>query len=124
MSILQTLGFLIVLFTSTQALAADFIRWTGKDDSNPAFTHVVENVAAKLGVTLDPGSFRLNEDRDLAFTHFSHYIQLHEGNQVEGASIRIWSDRATGKLAAVHLWKIQPNVSSLRAFLGVCTYYS
>jgi hypothetical protein len=98
MSIRQTLGFLIVLFTSTQALAADFIRWTGKDDSNPAFTHVVENVAAKLGVTLDPGSFRLNEDRDLAFTHFSHYIQLHEGNPVEGASIRIWSDRATGKL--------------------------
>ena len=31
---------------------------------------------------------------------------------------------APGKLAAVQLWQIPPNVSSLRAFLGVCTYYS
>jgi len=31
---------------------------------------------------------------------------------------------APGKLAAVQQWRLPPNVSSLRAFLGLCNYYS
>jgi hypothetical protein len=90
--------FIALSTMGSQSLAADFVRWTGKDDANGAFPHVVETLAQKLGVALETDAFKLNEDRDLAFTHFSHYLQTSGGIPLEGASIRIWTDRSTGRL--------------------------
>jgi hypothetical protein len=87
-----------IIMTSTQIQAADFVRWTGQDDSNGSFDHVVATLAQKLGVALDVNAFQLNEDRDLAFTHFSHHLQTSGGIPLEGASIRIWTDRSSGRL--------------------------
>jgi hypothetical protein len=97
---------------STQSLAADFVRWTGKDDANGDFAHVVEVLAQNLGTALDADSFKLNENRDLAFTHFSHYIQTSGGIPLEGASIRIWTDRATGQLV-----QMEANIERPKALL-------
>jgi hypothetical protein len=95
------IGFLALLVTANQASAAEFIRWTGKDDTNAQYAHVLETLSAKLGAPLDQSQFRLNEDRDLAYTHFSHYLQLNGDNPIENASLRIWTDRETGRLVQV-----------------------
>ena len=107
---LRILKVLIVplVFLQSVANANEFIRWTGKDDSNAALPHVIETLSAKLGVILDPATFKINEDRDLAFTHFTHVIQTHNGIPVDAASIRIWTDLATGKLIQMEAFVERP----------------
>lgn len=106
----QTLKLLIVplFFMQSVANANEFVRWTGRDDADASLPHVIATLSTKLGVTLDPATFQVHEDRDLAFTHFTQVIQTHNGTPVDAGSIRIWTDLATGKLIQMEAFVERP----------------
>ena len=105
-------GFMLKVFISVllfslfglgtaQAQIPESIRWTGAEDSNPEFTHVLQLLNEKSGKIFAPTDFLLQEDRTLAFTHYQNYQQVSGGVPVDGKSIRIWSDRQTRKTVQI-----------------------
>ena len=92
--------FLLVslVFVSSMAQSAEFFRWTGKEDPDASLAHVISELSTRMSLTLDPSTFKAQEERDLAYTHFSQFVQTAGGILLEGASVRIWTDLATGKL--------------------------
>src|SRR5579862_9633924 len=54
-------------------------RWTGADDTNGAFAHVLQVANSKTGLKLATTDFLKTEDRDLANNHFAQYSQVASG---------------------------------------------
>jgi hypothetical protein len=92
---------LIAQLSPCWAQNEDSYRWTGEEDSNPSLSHVIELLNLKSGKVFSPTDFLLQEDRPLAFSHYQNYQQISGGVPVEGKSIRIWSNRETGKTIQV-----------------------
>ena len=94
------LKLLFISFTlmASAAQSAVFTRWTGSEDTDATLAHVISELSTRMGVTLDPATFVSIDDRDLAYTHFGQFVQTADGTPIDGTSIRIWSDRTTGKL--------------------------
>jgi hypothetical protein len=84
------------------------VRWTAAEDVDASFEHVLTVLSSKTGQDFNASLFRLNEQRALAYSNFAHYPQQAAGVDVEGASLRIWSDRETGKLIQVEAFVETP----------------
>jgi hypothetical protein len=88
---------IVAVLTASPAAKADpqSLRWTGADDPNAEFGHVLDVVALKSGVKLTGSDFTIYEDRDLATSHFRTYLQVAGGIPIKGMLIRIWTDLST-----------------------------
>lgn len=75
-----------------------FIRWTGQDDPNADFIHVLKVIQQKTGITLSPSDFMLLEDRSLATSHFTMMQQMTGGLPIKSQSVRIWKRKQSGAL--------------------------
>ena len=62
------------------------VRWTGVQDRNADFAHVVQVINQKTGLALTVNDFILQESRDLAFNKYSLYQQLSEQRPAGPAS--------------------------------------
>ncbi len=86
---MKFLSLVIVLF-GMNAQAEKFVRWTYKEDTNVDFTQIVQKIEAQTGYTLNIHDFVLDEDRDLATSHYSRHLQVQSGLPIKKMSIRIW----------------------------------
>jgi hypothetical protein len=66
-------------------------RWTGQEDKNSDFAHVLSLVNQKTGLNLKAEDFSLLEDRPLATSRFVMFGQKSGEFPVRGQLIRIWS---------------------------------
>lgn len=66
-------------------------RWTGQEDKNSDFAHVLSLVNQKTGLNLKQEDFSLLEDRPLATSRFVMFGQKSGDFPVRGQLIRIWS---------------------------------
>lgn len=87
---------------SLQALAAGTTepvsaRWTGKDDANPDFLHLISVLNGKTAAQVAPTDFILYEDTVLATSRFRTYLQVAGQLPIQGRSLRLWTDLATGQ---------------------------
>jgi hypothetical protein len=92
--------FLLILFGfSSFAFGSNVsVRWTGFDDSNSDFNHILSVIDSKTHVAFLPGHFQLIEDRELAHNHFYMYAQVENGIPIQNMSIRMWTNSSTGDL--------------------------
>ncbi len=112
-----------LVFSLAQAVAADGsvlnARWTGKDDANADFFHVVDVVNTKTSSRLSVSDFALFEDTRLATARFRTYLQMAGQLPINGRSIRVWSDLKTGAAIQVEAAiEAKPALERLRAKLG------
>ncbi len=87
-----------MIFSAQVVLASEpspLIRWTGTDDADASFAHVLKVVGQKTEHAFTEQDFLLQEDRDLAFTHYQRFEQVVGGVPIDGRAIRIWTDRTT-----------------------------
>ena len=110
LDMIKKLGLIAAVMLASASQAAEYVRWTGSDDQDASFDHVLTVLSTKLGVPFTKDQFRLNEKRDLAYTKFQHYPQVHAGLDVAGTALRIWTDRQTGKLLQVEAHVEKPAV--------------
>lgn len=110
MKLRMKLMWVATLLFATASHAAEYARWTGADDQDGGLDHVLSVLSTKLGVPFKREQFRLNEQRTLAYSKFEHYPQVHAGVDVSGTALRIWTDRATGKLIQVEAHVEKPTV--------------
>lgn len=89
--------FLLFFFvvSGVSAGSAGLIRWTGAEDADGSFEHVLSLLQSKSGFVLGPADFVKVEERDLATSHFAMYTQSIDGLPMNGTSLRIWTDLAT-----------------------------
>ncbi|MFM8269284.1 MAG: hypothetical protein ACKN9V_03770 [Pseudomonadota bacterium] len=86
-----------ILLAMTLFLAASLradtktARWTGQEDRNSEFTHVLSLVNQKTGLQLNKEDFSLLEERPLATSRFVMYAQKSGDVPIHGQVIRIWS---------------------------------
>ncbi|MCX6118508.1 MAG: hypothetical protein NT027_13280 [Proteobacteria bacterium] len=107
--ILRSILLLTPAFMGSAAFSdVQYYRWTGAEDQDASLEHVLSVLSQKSAHKFTTDDFRLNENRDLAYTHFSHYPQHVGGVDVESASLRIWSDRETGSLIQVEAFVSAP----------------
>lgn len=92
---------LVTLLASAALAAPVSTRWTGEDDADASFGHVVEKVRARTGAPIDVTQFLPMELRDLATSRFEFHVQLADGLPIYGMSIRIWKDLSTGRAIQV-----------------------
>jgi len=106
------------------------VRWTGKEDSQADFEHVLAQVAARTGFELHSTEFSKVEDRELATTRFQMWVQTLGGLPLKGRSVRIWTNLKTGlavqvegrvegragarKALSLFQSRLQPSLKSLR----------
>lgn len=74
------------------------IRWTGSDDKNAEFLHVIDRLNAQSGFNLSASDFLLVEDRALANNQFKMFIQMAGDVPLKRNSVRIWTDLRTNEL--------------------------
>jgi len=87
--------FVILTLTAFQLTAAPLnLRWTGSEDPNSEFGHLLEKINARTGLQLSYSDFMIYEDRDLATSHFRMYVQVVQGVPVHGTNLRLWTDLA------------------------------
>jgi hypothetical protein len=110
------LGLAVVLSTFSTARADDAetqvipLRWTGAQDADGTFDHVLAKLNADAGLKLTKDDFLLFEDRDLARTHFTMYVQTVSGVPVSGSNLRIWNSRYDGKAVQVEAFLTAPKI--------------
>ncbi|MBC7742890.1 MAG: hypothetical protein H7061_11885 [Bdellovibrionaceae bacterium] len=73
-------------------------RWTGADDTNAEFLHLVQVLNQRSGLHLSESDFMLIEDRELANNHFKMFVQAAAGIPINNRSFRVWTDLRTGAL--------------------------
>jgi len=83
---------LILISATAQAAPAGLIRWTANEDANADFSHVLQVINQKMNANFRTSDFSVQDDRDLAFEHYTRYIETVNGMPVNGKSIRIWKD--------------------------------
>src|SRR5258708_2904186 len=84
------------LMGSGQAVAAPLdLRWTGAQDKVSTISHIVDVINQQKGASLNSTGFNLLEDRDMATSHYSMYVQTAGQLPMDSKSIRIWSDLKT-----------------------------
>lgn len=86
------------------------MRWTLDADSNAELTHVVEKLAQITGHALNVDTFKLEEERDLAFNHYRRYSQQSAGLPIKGMGIRLWTDK-NGDLVQVEAQIEKPSLT-------------
>lgn len=115
----------IFIFTF-QALAANdplTVRWTGKDDPNPDFLHIVSVLNGKTSAQVAPTDFILFEDTHLATSRFRTYLQVAGGLPIQGRSLRTWTDLGTGQVVQVEaMVEAKPTVNILTLKAGRYAY--
>lgn len=84
------------------------IRWTAADDRDASFPHLVEKLKQQTRLEFGADDFRLDDDRDLAFTHYRRYDQVLKDVGIKGMAIRVWTDRQTGELVQVEAQVTSP----------------
>jgi hypothetical protein len=101
-------GVIGLLFASSLAFAEPApteaplaARWTGKDDANGEFVHVINTLNSRTGTQVDPSDFILYEDTKLATSRFRTYLQTAAQLPIKGRSVRIWTDLKTGSAIQV-----------------------
>lgn len=116
----KKLGLIFSVAISMNAFAdTQSIRWTGNDDSNSEYYHILDRINASLGTNLGSSDFLATEDRDLAFTHYKRFSQLVDGVPVQGMSLRIWTDRDSGATVQVEaLVEGADSLRTIRTFLS------
>lgn len=72
------------------------LRWTSKDAVGPDLSPILEQINQELGTGLGVWDYVLLEDRDLATSHFQMWTQVSQDLPIQGAAVRIWTDRETG----------------------------
>jgi hypothetical protein len=82
--------FFNILISVAHAAPASMVRWTGLDDRNAEFAHVLTVLNQKLNAKFQATDFIIQDDRDLAFNHYTRYEQVVNGDPIEGKSIRVW----------------------------------
>ena len=85
------------LFFSLES-RAEIVRWTGSEDANAEFLHVVQVLNQKTGFHLTSSDFFIVEDRPLANNQFKMYVQTVDGIPLSARSIRVWTDLQSGAL--------------------------
>lgn len=80
----------LIVFFASSAFAAQSLRWTYKQDTNANLSHIVERIQAETGYALGTSDFVLDDDRDLATSHYSYHLQAVNGVPLKGMGIRIW----------------------------------
>ncbi len=83
----------------TAPAAPQDVRWTGQDDTNPDFAHVLDVIRTKTNpsLSLSQNDFILLEDRDLATSHFTMLGETAGKVPMRGKVLRIWTSRTTGE---------------------------
>lgn len=99
---------LSIYFASTALADLKTTRWTGQEDPNPEFDHVLSLVNQKTGLNLKKEDFVLIEERSLATSHFSMYGQKSGDFPIHGQVIRIWSESNTKKTVQVEAHVDEP----------------
>lgn len=85
------------MFMGSSAFAVTHaIRWTGTDDANADFAHVIDAINQKTGLKLSFSDFLLYESRQLATSNFRTYLQAAGGVPLKGMNVRVWTDLSTG----------------------------
>ncbi|MBC7395806.1 MAG: hypothetical protein H7333_00060 [Bdellovibrionales bacterium] len=92
--------FLVIFMTflaqgSMAVESRPLIRWTGAEDADASIAHVLSLLSEKSGHPFTAQDFLLQEDRDLAFTHYQRFEQVVGGVPIDGKSIRVWTDLIT-----------------------------
>lgn len=67
------------------------VRWTGQEDTNSQFDHILSLVNQKTGLNLKTEDFSLIEERPLATSRFTMYGQKSGDFPIRGQVIRVWS---------------------------------
>lgn len=122
--------FSVILTTSLSVSAADEkepiedrwieVRWTGAEDKNSDFNHILEVISGKSGVQFLPSQFVLLETTELTGSRFQMYAQVVEKIPVQNRNIRIWSDPQSGELIQLEAFvdtssqQIRPLLLSLK----------
>ena len=86
------------------------IRWTALEDPVATFEHVVQVLNQKTGRSYKTSDFRMMEDRNLAFNHYTRYAQVLNQLPIQGKSIRIWTELRSDKTVQVEAALEQPTV--------------
>lgn len=97
----RLLGFFAVFLLAANAWADAQVvtaRWTGSEDADAGLEHVLTVLSAKAGFAVAATDLRQQDDRDLAYTHYTRFAQMAAGMPVAGKGLRLWKDRATGAL--------------------------
>jgi hypothetical protein len=74
-----------------------------KAQMNASLEAMLEKATRDTGVAFDTENMTLIEDRELATSHYSFYVQTSEMIPVDGTAIRIWKDKRTGELILAEL---------------------
>jgi hypothetical protein len=98
---IQLLLLALLSASAAQAAPANLIRWTVAEDRNADFSHVLDVINQKTGASFKASDFLVQDDRDLAFNHYTRYEQVVNGDAIEGKSIRIWKDLKTNNTVQV-----------------------
>jgi hypothetical protein len=84
---------------SVQAYEARFTR----GQIAPELSVLLAQATQDTGVTFDPATFILAEERDLATSHFRMWVQAVGGIPVGGTAVRVWSQGTETIQAELHL---------------------
>ena len=80
------------VFVASHAFAdLKVVRWTGQEDTDAEFGHVLSLVNEKTGLSLTKEDFVVVEERPLATSHFVMYGQQAGNVPIHGQVIRVWS---------------------------------
>lgn len=86
----QFIGLLAVF--STLSVHAYEARYT-KGQIEPNLSVLLTEASTTTGVTFNPTTFRLVEERDLATSKFTMWVQAVRGIPVSGTAVRVWADK-------------------------------
>lgn len=101
------------------ASSSQRIRWTGAEDKNAEFLHLVESLNQRTGFQLSPSDFLLVEDRSLAHHQFRMYVQTAGGIPLHQRTIRLWTNLFTGEAVQVEaLVESDQQVKMLKGILA------
>src|SRR5688572_17794700 len=90
----KTLLLLSLAVTTAHAYEAQL----RKGDAAPTLTALIEKANQDTGLTFNASNFLKVEERELATSKFTMYVQSNSQIPVARTAVRIWSDLKTGEL--------------------------
>lgn len=95
------ISFVLFATLSISSTATEFVRWTFHDQSAADFSSILDELNRRTGYEFTAKDFEIVDDRNLAYSHYTRWLQVKLGVPIKHASLRIWRKIDTGELLQV-----------------------